>query len=82
MSRSGMTTVFMITLERLKMEFNIMIDWRSHHYTFAHVRNKNSNIQVGNSDFPYHKELLLKERIRSLWDTPLIFLRCINCRYV
>ena len=37
---------------------------------FTHVHNKNSNIQgkspnVVKSDFPYHKELLLKERIRS-----------------
>ena len=28
------------------------------------VHNKNSIITCGISDFPYHKELLLKERIR------------------
>ena len=38
----------------------------------------NSNIQgwspnVGKSDFPYNKELLLKERIRSLWEQILSF---------
>ena len=37
------------------------------------VRNENSNIQgmslyVAKSDFPYYKELLIKERIRSLWE--------------
>ena len=32
---------------------------------FTQLRNKNSNIQ--GSDFPCHKELLLKERICSLW---------------
>ena len=37
----------------------------------THVSNKKSNIQgrssnVVKSDFPYHKELFLKERIRSL----------------
>ena len=44
-----------------------------------HVCNKNSNIQrrspIVESDFPYHKELLLKERIRSLWEQILYFKR-------
>ena len=40
---------------------------------YMHMRNKNSNTQgsssnVGKSDFPYLKELLLKERICSLWN--------------
>ena len=39
----------------------------------VHLRNKNSNIQgrssnVVKSDFPYDKELFLKERICSLWE--------------
>ena len=33
-----------------------------------HVRNRNSNIQGGKGDFQYHKELLLKEIIRSVWE--------------
>ena len=44
--------------------------WFSSHYAVTLVRNKNSNIsrevtQCGKSDFPYHKELLLKEQILS-----------------
>ena len=43
------------------------------------VRNKNSNIQGRSlnviSDFPYYKELLIKERIRSLWEQILSFKR-------
>ena len=38
----------------------------------THVRNKNSSIQGRSlnviSDFPYYEELLIKERIRSLWE--------------
>ena len=30
-------------------------------------------IWCGKSDFPYHKELLLKKRIRSLWSDFLSF---------
>ena len=45
------------------------IHWHSSHYAVTHVRNKNSNIQgrLPNvvSDFQYHKELILKERICS-----------------
>ena len=46
----------------------------------THVRNKKSNIQgrspvVVKSDFPFHKELLLKERIRSPWEQILSFKR-------
>ena len=33
---------------------------------YTHVRNKNSNTQGGKSDFLYLKELLLKEKIRTL----------------
>ena len=46
--------------------------WRSSHYAVKHVHNKNSNIQgrspikCVSSDFPYYKELLIKERIRTL----------------
>ena len=47
---------------------------------YTHVRNKTSNTQesspnVVKSDFPYLKELLLKERIRSLWEPILSFKR-------
>ena len=54
--------------------------WRSSHYAVTHVHNKNSNIQerspnVVKSDIPYHKELLLKERIRFLWGQILSFKR-------
>ena len=44
----------------------------------THVRNTNSNIQGRSlnwiSDFPYYKKLLIKERIRSLWD------RILSCK--
>ena len=44
-----------------------------------HVRNKNSNIQGRSpyvvSYFPYHKKLLLKARICSLWEQILSFKR-------
>ena len=45
------------------------------------VSNKNSNMQgrifylVRNIDFPFQKELLLKECIRSLWEQILSFKR-------
>ena len=57
------------------------LQWCSSHYTVTHVRNKNSNIsreatlECGKSDFPYNKELLLKERICSLWELILSFKR-------
>ena len=46
----------------------------------AHVRNKSSNIQgevtlCDKSDFPYYKELLIKERTRSLSEQILSFKR-------
>ena len=49
----------------------------------THVCNKNSNIQgrslnVIKSDFPYYKELLIKERIRSLWEQILFFKRSFH----
>ena len=44
------------------------IHWRSSHYTVTDVRNKNSNIQGRSPNVIYHKELLLKEIIRSLWE--------------
>ena len=42
------------------------------------MRSKNSNIQgrslnVIKRDFPYYKELLIKERIRYLWEEVLSF---------
>ena len=45
-----------------------------------HVRNKKSNIQgrsliMRKSDFPYYKELLIMERILSLWEQILSFKR-------
>ena len=57
----------------------------------THVRNKNSNIQgrslnVIKVSFPYYKELLIKVRIRSLWEQILSFKRSShfekgrNCR--
>ena len=55
--------------------------WRSSHYTVKHMRNKISNSQgsspnyCSKSDFPYHKKLLLRERIRSLWEPILSFKR-------
>ena len=56
--------------------------WCSSHYTVSHVRNKNFNIQGRSPNvvkyFPYHKELLLKERIRSLWEQILSFKRSSN----
>ena len=55
----------------------ISYHWRSSHYAITHVHNKNSNIQGRSpnvvSDFPYHKELLLKEEILSLWEQILSF---------
>ena len=45
----------------------------------TYVHNKNSNIQERSpnlaSDFPYHKDLLLKERICTLWEQILSFKR-------
>ena len=45
----------------------------------THVRNKNSNIQGRSlnliSDCLYYKELLIRERIRSLWEQILSFER-------
>ena len=49
--------------------------WRSSHYAVTHVRIKNSNIQCGKSDLSYHKELLLKEIIRFLWEQIIFFKR-------
>ena len=45
--------------------------WHSSHFAVAHVRNKNSNIQgrspnVIKSDFPNHKELLLRKELLPL----------------
>ena len=52
---------------------------RSSHYAVMHMRNKKSNIQGRLpklvSDFPYHKELLLKEIIHPLWEQILSFKR-------
>ena len=43
--------------------------WHGSHYSVTHVRNKNSRSKevtlCGESDFPYQKELLLKQRILS-----------------
>ena len=49
----------------------VLYHWSSSHYAVTQVPNKNSNIQgrspnVIKSDFPCHKELLLKERILSV----------------
>ena len=45
----------------------------------THVRTKIVTFKGGHlcdkKDFPYHKELLLKERIRSLWEQILSFKR-------
>ena len=55
--------------------------WRSSHYSNTHVWFKNSDIQgrsytkCGKSDFPKYKELLLKERIRFLWEQIVSFKR-------
>ena len=51
--------------------------WCSAHYTFTHVRNKNSNIQ-GWSPNVASKELLLKERIRSACEQILSFKRSFH----
>ena len=48
---------------------------RSSHYAVTHARNTNSKIQWGKNGFPYQKELLLKKRIRSLWEQILSFKR-------
>ena len=58
---------------------------------YTHVRNIDSNTQreltlCGKTDFQYLKELLLKERIRSLWEQIISFKRSSyfekgrNCR--
>ena len=57
---------------------------------YTHMRNKNSNTQGSSpnvvSDVPYLKELLLEERICSLWEQILSFKRSSyfekghNCR--
>ena len=47
-------------------------------YAVTHERNKNSNIQGRSPNVIkviFHKELLLKERIRSLWEQILSFKR-------
>ena len=42
----------------------------------THVRNKiQGRLQCDKNDFPYAKELLIKERIRSLWEQILSFKR-------
>ena len=48
------------------------LKWDYSSYAVTHLRNKNSNIQgrspnvvIGETDFPYHKELIIKERIHS-----------------
>ena len=49
----------------------------------SHMRNKNSNIQgrslnVIKRDFPFYKELLIKESIRSPWEQILSFKRSFH----
>ena len=64
------TTVIQFSDMKCSLFIFFFSHWRSSHNAFTHVRNKNSNIQ-GRSpyvDFPCHKELRLKERIRSLWE--------------
>ena len=39
------------------------------------MRNVNLELNLTKSDLPYHKELLLNERIRSLWEQILYFKR-------
>ena len=41
----------------------------------VHIQGRSPNVV---SDFPYHKELLLKERICSLWEQILSFKRSSN----
>ena len=48
---------------------------RSSQYTVTHERNKRGVTLCGKSKFPYYKELLIKERIRSLWEQILSFNR-------
>ena len=43
---------------------------RGSHHAVTHVR-KNSNNQGRSPNVVYHKELLLKERIRSIWEQVL-----------
>ena len=48
------------------------IRWRSSYYAVTHVRSKNSIIQGRSSNvvkviFPYHKELLVKERVSKVF---------------
>ena len=45
-----------------------LIHWRRSHYALTYVHDKNSNIQRRSSNVVYHYELLLKERIHSLWE--------------
>ena len=54
--------------------------WRCPHYAVTYLRNKNSNIQGSSPNvvivfFSYYEELLIKERIRSLWEQILSFKR-------
>ena len=49
------------------------------------MRNKNSNIKWRSLDvlkviFPIHKELLIKEKIRSLWEQIISFKRSSHLR--
>ena len=67
---------YIISLTRLPTLLLHRMHWRSAH----HVRNKNSNTQgslpnVLKVNFPYLQELLLKERIRPLWEQILSFKR-------
>ena len=41
----------------------------------VHIQGKSPDVV---SDFPYHKELVLKERIHSLWEQILSFKRSSN----
>ena len=40
-----------------------------------HLRKKIVTFKGGKSDCPHHKELLLKERVRSLWEQIIAFKR-------
>ena len=55
----------------------VFCHWRSSHYAVTHVRNKKVTFKgdhsMCKSDLSYRKELLLKERIRSLWEQILFF---------
>ena len=86
-SDNGCSTFIIDELESIsdRAEFNSDTfgnyhqSWRGSHYADTHARNKNRNIQERSPNlvffFPCYKKILIKERIRSLWEQILSLTR-------